>query len=91
MPKTVLFQIIQFILKTQISSVLPINKIPSGATILGQSGPESDGNEGLLRIPQSTSITRTSPSDCIVSYPEDMLVGVTPQQRIWVLKRIVII
>ena len=40
----------------------------SGATILGLSGPGSDGNEGVLRIPQSSSITGTSPSDCLVSY-----------------------
>ncbi len=41
----------------------------SGATTLGQSGPGSDGNKGVLRIPQSSSIARTSPSDCLVSYP----------------------
>ena len=41
----------------------------SGATTPGQSGPGSDGNEGVLRIPQSPSITGTSPSDCLVSYP----------------------
>ena len=37
----------------------------SGATILGQSGTWSDGNEEILRIPQSSSITRTSPSDVL--------------------------
>ena len=41
----------------------------SGATTPGQNGPGSDGNEGVLRIPQSSSITGTSPSDCLVSYP----------------------
>ena len=35
----------------------------------GQSGPGSNGNEGVLRIPQGPSITGTSPSDCLVSYP----------------------
>ena len=39
-----------------------------GATIPGHSGPGSDGNKGVLRIPQSSSITGTSPSDCLVSY-----------------------
>ena len=39
----------------------------SGATAPGQSGPGSDGNEGVLRIPQSSSIAGTSPSDCLVS------------------------
>ena len=34
----------------------------------GQSGPGSNSNEGVLRIPQSPSITGTSPSDCLVSY-----------------------
>ena len=41
----------------------------SGATIPGQSGPGSDGNEGVLCILQSFSITGTSSSDCLVSYP----------------------
>ena len=40
----------------------------SGATIPGQSGPGSNGNEAVLRIPQSSSITGTSPSDCLMSY-----------------------
>ena len=39
----------------------------SGATTPGQSRPGSDGNEGVLRIPQSSSIAGTSPSDCLVS------------------------
>ena len=34
-----------------------------------QSGPESDGNEEVLHIPQNSSITRASPSDCLVSNP----------------------
>ena len=34
----------------------------SGATTPGQSGPGSNGNEGLLGIPQSSSITGASPS-----------------------------
>ena len=45
----------------------------SGATTLGQSRPGSNGNEGVLHIPQSFSITRTSPSDCLVSYPGNLL------------------
>ena len=47
----------------------------AGATIPGQSGSASDGNEGVLRIPQSSSITGTSPSDCLVSYPGNSLGG----------------
>ena len=34
---------------------------------LGQSGPGSDGNKGLLYIPQSFIIAGASPSDCLVS------------------------
>ena len=41
----------------------------SGATTPAQSGPGSDGNEEILRIPQSSSIIGTSPSYCLVSYP----------------------
>ena len=40
----------------------------SGATTPGQSWLEIDGNEGMLCIPQSSSITGTSQSDCLVSY-----------------------
>ena len=36
------------------------------ATTPGQGGPGSDGNEEVLSIPQSSSITGTSPSDCLV-------------------------
>ena len=36
--------------------------------MLPQSGPGSDGNEGMLRIPQSSNTAGTSPSDCLVSY-----------------------
>ena len=45
-----------------------IDRALSGATILGQSGPGRNDNEGVLRIPQSPSITGASPSDCLVSY-----------------------
>ena len=56
----------------------------SGAITPGQSGPGSDGNEGVLRIPQRSSIAGTSSSDCLVSYPGHSLVGggvLTPLQR----------
>ena len=35
----------------------------------GQSWPGNDCNQGVLRNPQSSCITGTSPSDCLVSYP----------------------
>ena len=60
----------------QFSCILPINRALSGATIPDQSGPGSNGNEGVFCIPQSrTGITGTSPIDCLVSYPGHALVG----------------
>ena len=44
-----------------------IDRTQSGATTLGHSGPESNGIKGVLRITQSSSITKASPSDCLVS------------------------
>ena len=41
----------------------------------------SDGNEGVLCIPQSSSITGTSQSDCWVSYSGHSLEGLAPLQR----------
>ena len=32
----------------------------------------SDVNKGVLCIPQSSSITGAFPSDCLMSYPEDL-------------------
>ena len=48
---------------------------PSVATTPGQSRPGSDSNKGVPRIPQSSSTTGTSPSDCLLSYPRHSLVG----------------
>ena len=45
----------------------------SGATTPTQSGPGNNGNEGVLCIPQSSSITEASPLDYLVSYPEHSL------------------
>ena len=52
----------------QISSIWLIDRTLSGATTSGQSGPWSNGNKEVLRVPQSSSITGTLPSDCLVSY-----------------------
>ena len=46
-----------------------------------QSGPGSDGNEGVFHIPQSSSITGTSPSDCLVSYLRHSFGVVLPLSR----------
>ena len=44
----------------------------TGTTTLGQSGPESNGNEGILYIPQS-SRNGASSSDGLVLYPGHLL------------------
>ena len=49
------------------SCIWLIDKTLASATTLGQSKPGSNGNEGALAIPQSSSITGASPSD-LVSY-----------------------
>ena len=45
----------------------------SGATIHCQKGLGSSGKERVLRIPPSSSIPGTSPSDCLISYPGHFL------------------
>ena len=62
----------------QFNSILLIDRTLTGATSPGQSGPGSDGNEGVLHITQSSSIIGTSPSDCSVSYPGQSWEGVLP-------------
>ena len=57
----------------QFSSILPVDTTLSGVTTPGQSETGSDSNAGVLRISQSSNITRTSPSDCLVSYPGNTL------------------
>ena len=69
MSKTVIFQTIRFSINTQFSSIWFIDRTLSSATTPNQSGPGSDGNEGVLRIPQSSSVAGTSPLDLLVSYP----------------------
>ena len=66
--KIIQFQTIQFSISTQFSSIWPIDRTLLGETTPDQSGPGSDGNERVLYIPQSSSITGTSPSDCLGSY-----------------------
>ena len=69
--------------EARFSSINPYIGPLSGATTPGYSGPGSDGNEGVLRIPQSSSIAGTSPSDCLMSYPGHSLgVGVLPLCRV---------
>ena len=73
--KTVPFQTIQLSISIPFLSIWPIDRVLSGVTTPGQSWPGSEENEEVLRIPQSSSITGISPSDCLVSYAGDLLVG----------------
>ena len=81
MSKIVLFQTIQFRINTEFSSIWPIDRTLSGVTTPSQSRFGSDGNKGVLCVPQNASIIGTSPSDCLVSYPGHSLGGLTSLQR----------
>ena len=78
MSKIVLFQTIQFIISPQFSSIRLIVKTLSGATTSSHSGPENDGNERLLCIPQSSSVTGASPPESLMSYTGYSLVESYP-------------
>ena len=69
----VLFQKIQLSMSTQFSSIWSIDMPLSDTTTSGLSRPENDSNKGILRIPQSSSISEASPPDCFVSYPGNSL------------------
>ena len=62
--QTVLFQAIQFSISTKFTSIWPKDMTLSGATTPHRS---VSVNEGVLYIPQRSSITGTSPSD-LMSY-----------------------
>ena len=51
-------------------------------TTPGQNGPATNGNEGVLRILQISSITWISPSDCLLSYTGHSLAGVYPSAEL---------
>ena len=53
-------------------SIWPIDRTLLGATTLGQSVPESNGNEGVLYIPQ-ISKAGVLPSNGLMSYPGHLL------------------
>ena len=71
----ILFQEINFTINTQLRSICPIDKTLSGATSPGQSEPGSYGNEGIIRIPKSSSIAGISPTDYLLSYRGHSLWG----------------
>ena len=56
-------------------STWPIDRTLSGTTSPGQSRTGSNGNEGVLCNPQSSSITGASKSECFFSYSGKMLWG----------------
>ena len=60
------------------SSIWPIDMTQSGATTPGHSGPGNGGNEGVLHISQSSSITGPSPSNFLMSYLKHELGGFYP-------------
>ena len=53
----------------------------SSSTSPSQSDGGSDGNEGVLRISQSSSITGASPSNCLMSYQDTHERSLIPLQR----------
>ena len=63
-------------MSTQFNSIWPMDRILSGDTTPGQSGPGSNGKEEVLYMLQSLCITRLSPSGCLVSYAGHSLWGV---------------
>ena len=63
------------------SSIWSIDRTLLGATTPGQSVPGNDGNEGVLSIPQSSSITGASLSESLASYPGHLLGVVLPLCR----------
>ena len=77
---TIQFRISHFLLTVYISntSIRPIDKTLSGATTTGLCGPGTNGNEGVLPIPLSSSITEASPSNCFVSYTGHPLAALLP-------------
>ena len=71
-----------FCISTQFIFIWPFARILTVTNTPGKSGPGSDGNERVLNIPQSSSITGTSWSDCLVSYTGHLLMwGLTSLQK----------
>ena len=62
-------------MSTQFNSIWPIGKTLYGATTPGESEHGSDGNEEVLCILQSSRITGTTPSDCVISQSGHSLGG----------------
>ena len=80
--QTVLFQTIQFSISTKFSFIWPLDRTLSGVTTPCQNGPESNGNKGVLCIPQNSNITGVSLSDCLVPYLGHSLGGSYPSVKV---------
>ena len=65
--------------QVQFSFIWPIDRTLSGATSPGLSGHRSDGYEGVLYIPQSSTITEASPLLSVIS--RTLAGGVLPHCR----------
>ena len=63
----------QLLLKQFCLGLVHIDRTLSGATTPGQSELNSDGNIGLLRTHQRSSISEASPPDCSVSLVRGVL------------------
>ena len=55
------------------NSVWPIDKNLFGAITPDLSGPGNSGNKRVFHFSQSSSIPADSPSDCLVSFPGNLL------------------
>ena len=65
-----------------VCSIWSIDRTLSGATTPGLCGPGSNSNEGVLYVPQNSSILIASSLDCFESYLGWTFVGgLTPLQR----------
>ena len=79
--KSVQFQTIQFSISTLCSFVRPIDRALLGATTPGQSGPGSDGNEGVIRIPPQLQPYWNLIIRCLVLYSGHLLGVLNPLLR----------
>ena len=57
------------------SSIWPVDRTISGATTPGQSGPGNNSIEGVICILQSSSSSKFTQLDCLLSYPGHLLGG----------------
>ena len=55
------------------NSICPLDRTLPAGTTLGLIWLGSNGNEGVVHVAQSASITEAFRSDCLVSYPGNSL------------------